>query len=68
MQMLSQNQMTANNPFQMIKQFQEFAKGMTPQKAEEIIKQKLQSGEMSQQQFESLKSQAIEMSKMLGIK
>ena len=57
-----------NNPLQLIRQFQEFSKSMTPQKAEQIIKQKLQNGEISQQQFESLKSQAIEMSKMLGIK
>lgn len=35
-------------------QFKEFAKNMNPQKAEELVKQKLQSGEMSQSQFEFL--------------
>ena len=42
----------------MIAQFKEFAKNMSPQKAEELVKQKLQSGEMSQSQFEQLKQQA----------
>lgn len=42
----------------MIAQFKKFAQGMTPKKAEKIINQKLQSGEMSREQFESLKKQA----------
>ena len=46
------------NPLQMIAQFKKFAQGMNPAKAEEIVKQKLQSGEMSKEQFESLKKQA----------
>ena len=45
-------------PLQMIAQFKKFAQGMNPAKAEEIVKQKLQSGEMSKEQFESLKKQA----------
>nr|DAV57929.1 MAG TPA: hypothetical protein [Caudoviricetes sp.] len=46
------------NPLQMIAEFKKFAKNMSPQKAEELVKQKLQSGEMSQAQFEQLKQQA----------
>lgn len=57
-----------NNPLQLIRQFQEFSKSMTPQRAEEIVKQKLQTGEMSQQQFEQLKNQAQQMAQMLGMK
>lgn len=42
----------------MIAQFKKFAQNMNPAKAEEIVKQKLQRGEMSKEQFESLKKQA----------
>ena len=42
----------------MIAEFKKFAQNMSPQKAEELVKQKLQSGEMTQSQFESLKKQA----------
>lgn len=66
LQMLGQRQNPQQNNFlQMINQFKQFSQGMTPQKAEQIIKQKLQSGEMSQQQFEQLKQQAMELSKLL---
>lgn len=47
-----------NNPLQMIAEFKKFAQGMTPQKAEQEINRLLQSGQMSQQQFEQLKEQA----------
>lgn len=53
-----------NNPLQMLSQLKQFAKGMSPQQAEQIVRQKLQSGEMSQQQFESLKQQAQELSNL----
>lgn len=72
LQMLNQrsqpSQPTQSNPFQMISQFQQFAKGMTPQQAQNILQQKLQSGELSQQQFDNLKEQAQQFSKMFGIK
>ena len=72
MQMLNRNngqkQQTQNNPFQMISQFQQFARGMSPQQAQNILYQKLQSGEMSQQQFDNLKQQAQQFSKMFGLK
>ena len=65
LQMLGQRQNPQQNNFlQMINQFKQFSQGMTPQKAEEIIKQKLQSGEISQQRFEQLKQQAIQLSKL----
>lgn len=47
-----------NNPLQMLAEFKKFARGMTPQKAEQEINRLLQSGQMSQQQFEQLKEQA----------
>lgn len=43
----------------------DFARGMNPNKAQEIIRQKLQSGEMTPQQFEDLKAQAQQIMKFL---
>ena len=68
MAQLNQRQTQQNNPIQLINEFQKFAKGMTPQKAEQIIKQKLQSGEISSEQFEQMKQQAMQFSKMFNIK
>ena len=42
----------------MIAEFKKFAKGMTPQQAEQEVKELLSSGKMSQAQFEQLKKQA----------
>lgn len=42
----------------MIAEFKKFAKGMTPQQAEQEVNKLLQSGHMSQAQFEQLKQQA----------
>ena len=53
-----------NSPIQMLSQLKQFARGMSPQQAEQIVRNKLQSGEMSQQQFESLKQQAQELSNL----
>ena len=60
--------MRSNDPFQMIQQFQQFAKNMSPQQAQKMIEQKLQSGEITPQQLESAKHQAMQFAKMLGIK
>lgn len=47
-----------NNPLGMVAEFRKFAASITPQKAEEQVRQMLADGRMSQQQFESLKQQA----------
>ena len=57
-----------SNPVQMLQQFQQFAKGLSPQQAQNIIQQKLNSGEISRVQFESAKQQAQTMASVLGIK
>jgi hypothetical protein len=49
----------------MIAEFKKFAQGMTPQKAEQEINRLLQSGQMSQQQFEQLKEQAQDFMQFL---
>lgn len=54
----NQNQPVRQNPLQMIAEFKKFAKGMTPQQAEQEVNKLLQSGQMSQAQFEQLKQQA----------
>lgn len=46
------------NPLQLMAQFREFSRNMNPAKAQQIIQQKLQSGEMSQEQFSQLQQQA----------
>jgi hypothetical protein len=57
-----------NNPMRMLQQFQQFAKGMSPQQAQQMIMQKVQSGEISQAQFENAKQQAQQFAKMFGLK
>lgn len=47
-----------NNPMLMLAEFRKFAQGMTPQNAKAEVEKLLQSGQMSQQQFEELKQQA----------
>lgn len=47
-----------NNPILMLAEFRKFAQGMTPQNAKAEVEKLLQSGQMSQQQFEELKQQA----------
>lgn len=68
MAQLNQKQIPQNNPMQLINKFQKFAKEMTPEKAKQIIEQKIQNGEISSQQFEQMKQQAIQFSKMFNIK
>lgn len=50
--------MPSNNPMQILSEFRKFAQGMTPQGAKAEVERLLQSGQMSQQQFEKLKNQA----------
>ena len=61
LQQLQQNQSPRpiNNPMQMVQQFQQFINGgITPERAHEILNQKVQSGELSQQQLDNLMQQA----------
>lgn len=54
-----------NNPLQMISEFRKFAQGITPQGAKAEVEKLLQSGQISQQQFEQLKQQAESFAKFL---
>ena len=53
------------NPLQMLAEFRRFASGITPQQAQTKVEELLQSGEMSQEQFESLKKQAQDFMALL---
>nr|DAQ47701.1 MAG TPA: hypothetical protein [Caudoviricetes sp.] len=61
----SKSPMPSNNPMQMFSKFRKFAQGMTPQDAKAEVERLLQSGQMSQQQFEQLKQQAESFAKFL---
>ena len=54
-----------NNPLQMVAEFRKFAQGMTPQKAEQQIKQMLSAGRLSNEQFQSLQEQAKQFMQFL---
>lgn len=60
LQALSQprNQQMPNNPMQMMQKFAEFKRQMQGKNPQAIVQQLLASGQMSQQQFDSLKQQA----------
>ena len=64
---LQLNQQTQNNPLNMFQQILRLSKNMTPQQAQQIINQKVQSGEINQQQFEQAKQQAQQIVRMFGI-
>ncbi|WP_444118192.1 hypothetical protein [Alistipes putredinis] len=49
----------------MIGEFRKFASSMTPQKAQQEIERLLQSGQMSQAQFQQLQEQAKEFVQFL---
>lgn len=69
MQMLTRNtSQNQNNPFQIMQQFQQFVKGMTPEQAQQIIMQKINSGEISKERFEEAKQQAQNFANMFGMK
>lgn len=64
-QFLAQSQRQQNNQMAMLSKFREFAAGITPDGARKQVEQLLASGKMSRAQFEQLKSQAQEFSKIL---
>lgn len=49
----------------MLAEFRRFASGITPQQAQTKVEELLQSGQMSQEQFESLKKQAQDFMEFL---
>ena len=65
MQMLQRSSRRPNNPLAMLGVFRKFARGMTPQKAQQEIERLLQSGQMSQAQFQQLQEQAKEFVQFL---
>lgn len=62
MQMLSGSR---NNPLAILDEFRKFAAGMTPQKAQQEVERLLQSGQMSQAQFQELRQQAEAFARFL---
>ena len=54
-----------NKPLQMVAEFRKFAQSMTPQKAEQQIKQMLSDGRLSNEQFQSLQEQAKQFMQFL---
>lgn len=64
-QQLNQNNGNGfNNPFQMIQKFNEFRQNFTGD-PKQIVEQLLQSGRMSQQQFQQLSQIASEFQKLV---
>ena len=64
-QQLSQNNGNGfNNPFQMIQKFNEFRQNFTGD-PKQMVEQLLQSGRMSQQQFQQLSQMASEFQKLV---
>ena len=64
-QQLSQNNGNGfNNPFQMIQKFNEFRQNFTGD-PKQMVEQLLQSGRMSQQQFQQLSQIASEFQKLV---
>lgn len=55
----------SNNPLAMVAEFRKFAAGMTPQKAQQQIREMLADGRMSQDQFQQLQRQAQEFVRFL---
>lgn len=68
LEQLSRTQQTTisrNNPIEMLKQFNEFKRNMQGKDPQKIVMNLLNSGKMSQQQFEILKKQAQELQSFL---
>ena len=57
-QSLVQNPQMQNNPLAMMQEFNKFRRSITPEGAKQRVQELLQSGQMSQQQFEQLQQQA----------
>lgn len=64
LEMLNQRQ-ASNNPLQMLQEFQKFKNQMQGKDAKGMVMELLNSGRMSQQQFQQLKQQADYFSKFL---
>lgn len=67
LEQLSRTQTTVsrNNPIEMLKQFNEFKRTMQGKDPQKIVMDLLNSGRMSQQQFELLKQQAQQLQNFL---
>lgn len=65
MQMLQRSSRRPNNPLAMLGEFRKFARGVTPQQAQQEVERLLQSGQMSQAQFQQLQGQAKEFAQFL---
>lgn len=65
MQMLQRSSRRPNNPLAMLGEFRKFARGVTPQQAQQEVERLLQSGQMSQDQFQQLQEQAKEFVQFL---
>lgn len=61
----TQTTVSKNNPIEMLKQFNEFKRNMQGKDPQKIVMDLLNSGRMSQQQFESLKQQAQQLQNFL---
>ena len=61
----TQTTVSRNNPIEMLKQFDEFKRNMQGKDPQKIVMDLLNSGRMSQQQFESLKQQAQQLQNFL---
>lgn len=54
-----------NNPMNMIREFAKFKQQMAGKNPQAMVQQLLQNGQMSQQQFEQLKQQAMDLQSIL---
>lgn len=63
-QLLNGGRQPANNPLSMLQRFNEFRQSFTGD-PEQMVKQLLQSGRMSQQQYAQLSQMASEFQKLL---
>lgn len=59
------NQTQPSNPMNMIRQFTEFKRQFAGRDPQAMVQQLLQSGQMSQQQYDQLKQQAMELRQIL---
>ena len=65
MQMLQRSSRRPNNPLARVGEFRKFARVVTPQQAQHEVERLLQSGQMSQAQFQQLQEQAKEFVQFL---
>lgn len=57
--------MMPNNPMQMVQRFREFRQAMAGRNPQAMVQALLNNGQMSPQQFEELKAQAMQMAQMM---